>query len=68
MMCYTLNAFIQVLIPETKTGDEQVMMKIIGVLLVDILVKLNPELFGPYVVYKKTMTVLNVRALLRASY
>ena len=34
--------------PETKTGDEWVMMKITGV-LVNMLVKLNPELYGPYV-------------------
>jgi hypothetical protein len=31
------------LMPELKTGEERVMMKITGV-LVDMLVKLNPEL------------------------
>jgi hypothetical protein len=38
--------------PKVKDGDERVMMKITGV-LVDLLVKLNPELYGPYVVYKR---------------
>jgi hypothetical protein len=39
------NAFIQALMPEVKDGDERVMMKITGV-LVDMLVELNPELYG----------------------
>jgi hypothetical protein len=46
------NAFIQALMPEIKTREERVMMKITGV-LIDTLVKLNPELYGPYVVYEK---------------
>jgi hypothetical protein len=41
-------------------------MKITGV-LVDMLVELNPELYGPYVVYEKTRKVLYVRVL-RAIY
>jgi hypothetical protein len=44
------NAFIQALMPEVKDGDERVMMKITGV-LVDMLVELNPEVYGPYLVY-----------------
>jgi hypothetical protein len=35
------------------------MMKITGV-LVNMLVKLNPELYGSYVVYEKTRKVLYV--------
>jgi hypothetical protein len=66
MTCNTPNAFIQALMPEIKTGEEQVMMKITGV-LVDMLVELNPELYGPYVVYEKTRKVLYVREL-RAIY
>ncbi len=41
-------------------------MKITGV-LVDMLVELNPQLYGPYVVYEKTRKVLYVRVL-RAIY
>jgi hypothetical protein len=52
MTCDIQNAFIQALMPEVKEGDERVMMKIIGV-LVDILVELDPELYGPYVVYER---------------
>jgi hypothetical protein len=46
------NAFIEALMPEVKDRDERVMMKITGV-LVDMLVRLNPELYGPYVVYER---------------
>jgi hypothetical protein len=52
MTCNIQNAFIQALMPEVKDGDERVMMEITGV-LVDMLVKLNPELYGPYVVYER---------------
>jgi hypothetical protein len=52
MTCDIPNAFIQALMPEVKDGDERVMMKITG-LLVDMLGKLNPELYGPYVVYER---------------
>jgi hypothetical protein len=52
MACDIPNAFIQALMPKVKDGDERVMMKITGV-LVDMLVKLNPELYGPYVVYER---------------
>jgi hypothetical protein len=53
MTCDIPNAFIQALMPEIKTGEERVMMKITGV-LVDMLVELNPEQYEPYVVYEKT--------------
>jgi len=66
MTCDIPNAFIQALMPETKDRDERVMMKITGV-LVDMLVKLNPELYGPYVVYENKRRVLYVRVL-RAIY
>jgi hypothetical protein len=52
MTCGIPNVFIQALMPEVKDGDERVMMKITGV-LVDMLVELNPELYGPYVVYER---------------
>ena len=46
MTCDIPNAFIQALMPEVEEGDGRVMMKITGV-LVDMLVELNPELYGP---------------------
>jgi hypothetical protein len=52
MTCNIPDAFIQALMPKVKDGDEWVMMKITGV-LVDMLVKLSPELYGPYVVYER---------------
>ncbi len=66
MTCDIPNAFIQALMPEVKTGDDRVIMKITGV-LVDMLVELNPTLYGPYVVYEKRGKVLYVRVL-RAIY
>jgi hypothetical protein len=60
------NAFIQAPMPEVKPGDERVMMKITGV-LVDMLVQLCPEIYGPYVVFEKGMKVLYVQVL-RAIY
>jgi hypothetical protein len=66
MTCDIPNAFIQALMPEVKDGDERVMMKITGV-LVEMLVELNPQLYGPHVVYEKRGKVLYVRVL-RAIY
>jgi hypothetical protein len=66
MTCDIPNTFIQALMPEVKDGDERVMMKITGV-LVDMLVELNPELYGPYVVYEKNRKVLYVQVM-RAIY
>jgi hypothetical protein len=60
------NAFIQALMPEVEPGDERVMMKITGV-LVDMLVGLNPELYGTYMVYEKNRKVLYVQVM-RAIY
>jgi hypothetical protein len=42
--------------PEVEDGDEIVMMKITGV-LVTMLGELNPELYGPYLVYEKNSKV-----------
>jgi hypothetical protein len=49
MTCNIPNAFIQALLPEVEPRDERVMMKITGV-LVNMLVKLNPEPYGSYVI------------------
>lgn len=46
------NAFIQANMPKVKQGEDRVMMKITGV-LVDMLVQLAPEVYGPCVYLKK---------------
>ena len=51
------NAFIQTAMPEVKEGEERVMMKITGV-LVGMLVQLDPQLYGPHIVYEKGRKVL----------
>lgn len=60
------NAFIQALMPKIEGSDERVIMKI-TVVLVYMLIQLNPELYGPYVVYKNGCKVLYVQVL-RALY
>jgi hypothetical protein len=46
------NAFIEANMPETKHGEERVIMKITG-MLVDLLVEIDPGRYGPFVVYEK---------------
>ena len=60
------NAFIQTPMPEVKDDEDRVMMKITGV-LVDMLVQIDPEKYGPFVVYEKNRKVLYVQVL-RAIY
>ena len=60
------NAFIQTPMPEGKDDEDRVMMKITGV-LVDMLVQIDPEKYGPFVVYEKNRKVLYVQVL-RAIY
>jgi Reverse transcriptase (RNA-dependent DNA polymerase) len=60
------NAFIQAETPEVKPGDERILMKITGV-LVDMLVQMAPDTYGPFVVMEKGRKVLYVIAL-RAIY
>jgi hypothetical protein len=62
MTCDIPNAFIQVDMPNPKPGEDRIIMKITGV-LVDMLVQLDPELYGPYVVYEKGRKVLYVLVL-----
>jgi hypothetical protein len=52
--------------PEPEKGEDRVIMKITGV-LVDMLVQLDPETYGPFVVLEKGRKVLYVRVL-RAIY
>ena len=57
MTCNILNTFIEVPMLEIKNILEGLRIKITGV-LVDTLVELNPDLYEPYVVDKKTRNVL----------
>jgi hypothetical protein len=57
------NAFIQTVMPQPTDGsDDRVCMKITGV-LVDLLCKLDPTKYGPYVVFEKGHKVLYVLVL-----
>ena len=60
------NAFIQAKMPEVKNGEERVFMKIEGS-LVDILLQINPEIYGGKIVYENGKKVLYVKVL-RAIY
>ena len=53
IMCADIpNTFIQAEMPDISDGKERVTMKITGV-LVDMLVQLTPEIYGPYIVFEK---------------
>jgi hypothetical protein len=62
MTCDIPNAFIQALLPKKDLGEDRVVMKITGV-LVDMLVDINPELYGPAVVLENQKKVLYVKVL-----
>jgi hypothetical protein len=62
MTCDILNAFIQALLPKKDPGEDRVVMKITGV-LVDMLVDINPQLYGPAVVLENRKKVLYVEVL-----
>jgi hypothetical protein len=66
MSCHIPNAFIQAKLPNFGLGNERVIMKITGV-LVDLLVNMSPEGYGPYVVMDKHKRVIYVQ-LLRGLY
>ena len=63
VMCADLpNGFIQTEMPKVEKGEERIIMKITGV-LVDMLVQLNPQLYGPCVVYEKNHKVSHIQVL-----
>ena len=63
VMCNDIpNAFIQAPMPVIREEDERVIMKICGI-LVSMLIKLDPTLYGPYVVFEKGEKVIYVRVL-----
>ena len=67
VMCNDVpNAFIQTSLPQPKSGEARVIMKITGV-LVDMLVQLNPEVYGKYVVFENGRKVVYV-VVLKAIY
>ena len=62
-MCADIpNAFIQAEMLDKSDGEERVTMKTTGV-LVDMLVQLSPEIYGPYVVFEKQRKVIYVQVL-----
>jgi hypothetical protein len=56
------DTFIQALLPKKDPGEDRVVMKITGV-LVNMLVRINPELYGPAVVLENRKNVLYVKVL-----
>jgi len=51
------NACVQASLKNLKDGDEKVVMKVTG-MLVDLLVKVAPDVYGPHVVYENGHKVL----------
>ena len=60
------NAFIQAHMPKIEKGKDRVIMKITGT-LVELLVKLAPTVYGPFVVFEKGKKVIYLEVL-RALY
>jgi len=56
------NAFVQTKVEKQKEG-ERIIMKIRGV-LVDMLVELDPDLYGPFVTYERNEKILYVQMLM----
>ena len=56
------NTFIQAHMPPLEKGEDRVIMKILGV-LVDLLVKLAPNVYGPFVVYENKRKVIYLEVL-----
>jgi hypothetical protein len=62
MTCNIPNTFIQAYLPKKEPGEDRVVMKITGV-LVDMLVDINPESYGPAVVLENQKKVIYVEVL-----
>jgi hypothetical protein len=62
MTCDIPNAFIQAYLPKKEPGEDRVVMNITGV-LVNMLVNINPEIYGPAVVLENCKKVLYVEVL-----
>jgi hypothetical protein len=57
MTCDIPSAFIQAYLPKKEPGEDTVVMKITGV-LVDMLIGINPELYGPAIVLENRKKAL----------
>jgi hypothetical protein len=62
MTCDIPKAFIQAYLPKKEPGEDRVVMKITGV-LVNMLININPESYGPVVVLENRKKVLYVEVL-----
>jgi hypothetical protein len=62
MTCDIPDAFIQTKLFNVEEGNERVIMKITGG-LVDLLMSMSPEVYGPYVVTDKHRRVIYVQVL-----
>jgi hypothetical protein len=62
MKCDIPNTFIQAYLPKKEPGEDRVVMKITGV-LVNMLVNINPVLYGPAIVLENHKKVLYVEVL-----
>jgi hypothetical protein len=62
MTCNIPNAFIQAYLPKKEPGEDRIVMKITGV-QVNMLVNINPELYGPAVVLENRKKVICVEVL-----
>ena len=62
MVCDVPNAFIQANLPNADVPGDRVIMKITGS-LIDILVKMAPSEYGPYVVMENGKRVLYLQVL-----
>jgi hypothetical protein len=60
--CDIPNTFIQAFLPKKEPGEDRVVMKITGV-LVNMLVNISPELYGPVIVLENRKKVLYVEVL-----
>jgi hypothetical protein len=49
--------------PETEDGQERVIMKITGVLVVDLLIEIDPGRYGSYIVFENGTKALCVKVL-----
>jgi len=56
------NTFIQTSLENLKDGDKKVVMKVTG-MLVDLLVKVATDVYGPFVVFKNGRKVLHLQVL-----
>jgi len=56
------NAFIQASLENLKDGDEKVVMKVTG-MLVNLLVKVAPDVYSPFVVFENGRKVLYIQVL-----